>query len=125
MPFLQSMIWMVAISGVSQLSFTSSCILVRRTRYQDMYLQALEILLRVGLSGMVSFIRSDFFPGCSTILHTPLTTSLFLGLNQLDYTLNVFCSTILHTPLTTSLFLGLNQLDYTLNVFYKLYISTR
>ncbi|KAL5673375.1 hypothetical protein ACJX0J_017681, partial [Zea mays] len=27
---------------------------------------------------------------CSTILHTPLTTSLFLGLNQLDYTLNVF-----------------------------------
>ncbi|KAL5653709.1 hypothetical protein ACJX0J_033028, partial [Zea mays] len=24
------------------------------------------------------------------MLHTPLTTSLFLGLNQLDYTLNVF-----------------------------------
>ncbi|KAL5661839.1 hypothetical protein ACJX0J_028964, partial [Zea mays] len=27
---------------------------------------------------------------CSTILHTRLATSLFLGLNQLDYTLNVF-----------------------------------
>ncbi|KAL5660517.1 hypothetical protein ACJX0J_027642, partial [Zea mays] len=26
---------------------------------------------------------------CSTMLHTPLTTSLFLGLSQLDYTLNV------------------------------------
>ncbi|KAL5682066.1 hypothetical protein ACJX0J_008451, partial [Zea mays] len=61
---------------------------------------------------------------CSTILHTPLTTSLFLGLNQLDYTLNVFCSTILHTPLTTSLFLGLNQLDYTLNVFCSTILHT-
>ncbi|KAL5652738.1 hypothetical protein ACJX0J_038196 [Zea mays] len=30
---------------------------------------------------------------CLTILHTPLTTSLFLGLNQLDYTLNVFGTT--------------------------------
>ncbi|KAL5661284.1 hypothetical protein ACJX0J_028409, partial [Zea mays] len=28
---------------------------------------------------------------CLTMLHTPLTTNLFLGLNQLDYTLNVFC----------------------------------
>ncbi|KAL5659715.1 hypothetical protein ACJX0J_032878 [Zea mays] len=54
---------------------------------------------------------------CLTMLHTPLTTNLFLGLNQLDYTLNVFCLTMLHTPLTTNLFLGLNQLDYTLNVF--------
>ncbi|KAL5683307.1 hypothetical protein ACJX0J_009692, partial [Zea mays] len=69
-------------------------------------------------------VFSELFVDCSTILHTPLATSLFLGLNQLDYTLNVFCSTILHTPLATSLFLGLNQLDYTLNVFCSTILHT-
>ncbi|KAL5675912.1 hypothetical protein ACJX0J_012043, partial [Zea mays] len=67
--------------------------------------------------GFLICILMAFGAYCLTMLHTPLTTNLFLGLNQLDYTLNVFCLTMLHTPLTTNLFLGLNQLDYTLNVF--------
>ncbi|KAL5649786.1 hypothetical protein ACJX0J_040595, partial [Zea mays] len=38
----------------------------------------------------VSYIFAIFEFEYSTMLHTPLTTNLFLGLNQLDYTLNVF-----------------------------------
>ncbi|KAL5653735.1 hypothetical protein ACJX0J_033054, partial [Zea mays] len=58
-----------------------------------------EIDVQTDRSNLVRTVRSPsanlslilhYFSWCSTILHTPLTTSLFLGLNQLDYTLNVF-----------------------------------
>ncbi|KAL5673025.1 hypothetical protein ACJX0J_017331, partial [Zea mays] len=79
----------------------------------DLAMRGLNSLIALGAWILWNHQNRIVFDG----LPPSVSTSLGQAREEQQSTLAIVCSTMLHTPLTTSLFLGLNQLDYTINVF--------